>query len=78
MSGEDLSWVPVSLATTMGPGCCHDLGTTWLRGEDDRRGVLVSTSRLGDAAAVPAGWAGRGDERAGPGGGVPLVPGRLW
>jgi hypothetical protein len=20
----------VSLATLMGPGCCHDLGTTWL------------------------------------------------
>jgi hypothetical protein len=21
----------VSLATVMGPGCCHDLGTTWSR-----------------------------------------------
>jgi hypothetical protein len=33
----------LSLATSMGPGFCHDLGTTWLRGEHGRGGVGVST-----------------------------------
>jgi len=32
----------VSLATVMGPPGCHDLGTTWLRGEHGGEGPLVS------------------------------------
>ena len=34
----------MSLATSMGPGCCHQHGTTGLRGEDVGWLGLVSTS----------------------------------
>ena len=37
----------MSLATSMGPGCCHDLGTTWLRGEHGGLVLLVSTDEPG-------------------------------
>src|SRR4051812_22434659 len=50
----------VSLATLMGPGCCHDLGTTWLRGEHGRGWVGVSMSGRAGLTCGRA-WSGRLD-----------------
>ncbi len=32
----------LSLATVMGPGRCHDLGTNWLRGVASRHQIISS------------------------------------
>ena len=49
----DLEAEIVSLATAMGPGFCHGLGTTWLRGEHGRGVVGCQRGRVDLAGRRP-------------------------